>query len=116
MANGESFDPSDPNALPPAPTTKEALLEACDKFHNEFVETYAAMSAESLAKNQPMFSIGEIPAISFMKWYLRHLIHHRGELQVYLRVMGAKCPSIYGPTQDVGMEEVLAQMKQAMNQ
>ena len=31
---------------------------------------------------------------------LNHLIHHRGQLSVYLRMRGARVPSIYGPTAD----------------
>ena len=34
-------------------------------------------------------------------WDLRHdQIHHRGQLSVYLRLVGAKVPSIYGPSAD----------------
>ena len=36
-----------------------------------------------------------------MAWgFLFDLIHHRGQLSVYLRPMGAKVPSIYGPSAD----------------
>lgn len=31
---------------------------------------------------------------------LNHSTHHRGQLIVYLRVLGAKVPSVYGPTAD----------------
>ena len=31
---------------------------------------------------------------------LNHSTHHRGQLVVYLRVLGAKVPSVYGPTAD----------------
>jgi uncharacterized damage-inducible protein DinB len=27
-------------------------------------------------------------------------IHHRGQISVYMRLAGAKLPSIYGPTAD----------------
>jgi uncharacterized damage-inducible protein DinB len=33
---------------------------------------------------------------------LRHLIHHRGQLTVYLRLLDVPLPSIYGPTADEG--------------
>lgn len=33
-------------------------------------------------------------------WILNHLIHHRGQLSVYLRLLDATLPSIYGPTAD----------------
>jgi uncharacterized damage-inducible protein DinB len=31
---------------------------------------------------------------------LRHSAHHRGQLSAYLRAMGGKVPSIYGPSAD----------------
>jgi len=34
-------------------------------------------------------------------WLMLHdQIHHRGQLSVYLRLVGAKVPSIYGPSAD----------------
>jgi len=39
-----------------------------------------------------------------MAWGLfLDLIHHRGQLSVYIRPMGGKVPSIYGPSGDVNM-------------
>ena len=32
--------------------------------------------------------------------HLRHLVHHRGQLTVYLRLLDVPIPSIYGPTAD----------------
>jgi uncharacterized damage-inducible protein DinB len=34
--------------------------------------------------------------------HLSHLIHHRGQLTVYLRLVDVPLPSIYGPTADEG--------------
>jgi uncharacterized damage-inducible protein DinB len=31
---------------------------------------------------------------------LRHLAHHRGQMTVYLRLLGAKVPALYGPSAD----------------
>ncbi|MEE8129813.1 MAG: DinB family protein [Vicinamibacterales bacterium] len=42
-----------------------------------------------------------LPRVSvFRVLVLNHLIHHRGQLSVYLRMRGARVPSIYGPTAD----------------
>jgi uncharacterized damage-inducible protein DinB len=38
---------------------------------------------------------------------LLDLIHHRGQLSTYIRAMGGKNPSIYGPSADVSMEELM---------
>jgi uncharacterized damage-inducible protein DinB len=40
------------------------------------------------------------PAVAFLTISLKHGIHHRGQLSSYLRPMGAKVPSIYGPSGD----------------
>lgn len=42
-----------------------------------------------------------LPRISVLRvLVLNHLIHHRGQLSVYVRMRGARVPSIYGPTAD----------------
>ena len=42
-----------------------------------------------------------LPRVSvFRVLVLNHLIHHRGQLSVYLRMRGARVPSMYGPTAD----------------
>jgi len=40
------------------------------------------------------------PAITYLSIDMSHGIHHRGQLSAYLRPMGAKVPSIYGPSAD----------------
>jgi len=32
--------------------------------------------------------------------FFNHLVHHRGQLNVYLRELGIKVPGIYGPSAD----------------
>jgi len=41
-----------------------------------------------------------LPRISVMRQNINHLIHHRGQLTVYLRLVDVPLPSIYGPTAD----------------
>ena len=46
--------------------------------------------------------IAEMPRIAAIKTLiLNHLIHHRGQLSVYLRLLDVPVPSIYGPSADV---------------
>ena len=35
-----------------------------------------------------------------MRDTINHLAHHRGQMTVYLRLMGAKVPALYGPSAD----------------
>jgi uncharacterized damage-inducible protein DinB len=41
-------------------------------------------------------------ATAFRTFVLYHLVHHRGQLSVYLRLTGIPVPSIYGPSADEG--------------
>jgi uncharacterized damage-inducible protein DinB len=44
-----------------------------------------------------------LPAVVILSVMIRHSIHHRGQLSTYLRPMGGKVPSIYGPSADTQM-------------
>jgi uncharacterized damage-inducible protein DinB len=46
--------------------------------------------------------VGESTVQDFAWGFLFDLVHHRGQLAAYLRPMGAKVPSIYGPSADTG--------------
>ena len=40
------------------------------------------------------------PRGEVIRQHLNHLIHHRGQLTVYLRLVNVPLPSVYGPTAD----------------
>jgi uncharacterized damage-inducible protein DinB len=63
----------------------------------------AALSGEKLAQ-KIKFAVFEEPAVGYLALSLKHGIHHRGQLSAYLRPMGAKVPSIYGPSADEGVQ------------
>lgn len=59
----------------------------------------AAMSSRDLER--PVTFYGMNISLGDALWYeLFDHIHHRGQLSVYIRLAGAKLPSIYGPTAD----------------
>lgn len=42
-----------------------------------------------------------MPKVAVMRnFVLNHMVHHRGQLTVYLRMLGVPVPSIYGPSGD----------------
>src|SRR5262245_40603471 len=41
-----------------------------------------------------------LPRVAVMRQNINHLVHHRGQLSVYLRLQNVSLPSIYGPTAD----------------
>jgi uncharacterized damage-inducible protein DinB len=49
---------------------------------------------------QALFTLPRIACVR--SFILSHMIHHRGQLTVYLRLCDVPLPSIYGPTADIG--------------
>jgi uncharacterized damage-inducible protein DinB len=44
--------------------------------------------------------INEAPTSELLWGFLLDMVHHRGQLSTYIRPMGGKVPSIYGPSGD----------------
>jgi len=60
----------------------------------------AAASADGLVKVVDFRGLFQLPAVAFLEFSMHHVIHHRGQLSMYLRPMGAKVPAIYGESYD----------------
>jgi uncharacterized damage-inducible protein DinB len=41
-----------------------------------------------------------LPRVAVVRQNISHLVHHRGQMSVYLRLLDVPVPSIYGPTAD----------------
>ena len=44
--------------------------------------------------------VSDVPRHIALRDMLNHLAHHRGQLTVYLRLLGATVPAVYGPSAD----------------
>jgi uncharacterized damage-inducible protein DinB len=64
------------------------------------LEALKKVSGEQLAKMIDFRGMFQLPAVGFLDLGLRHSIHHRGQLSVYLRPAGGKVPAIYGESYD----------------
>lgn len=65
----------------------------------------AVLGGEQLAKVLDFAGMFQLPAAVYLQFSQNHTIHHRGQLSMYLRPMGAKVPSIYGPSHDTAMAQ-----------
>lgn len=64
------------------------------------LERLKAVAPADLAKLVDFRGILKFPAVTYLRIGLNHTIHHRGQLSMYLRPMGAAVPSIYGESYD----------------
>jgi uncharacterized damage-inducible protein DinB len=103
-------DPSyDLAAGPPNLTQAATRADVLSHFDAAVSQTRAALDktdAELGAQwkltrgDQEMFSLPR--TVAFRTFVLYHIVHHRGQLSVYLRLNNVPVPSIYGPTADEG--------------
>lgn len=72
-----------------------AARKALDKTDAEFAAMWTLKRS-----GQEVFSMPRIAV--FRSFVFNHLIHHRGQLSVYLRLNDIPVPPIYGPSADEG--------------
>lgn len=82
----------------------ESLLETFDKLVVEARAAIANLTDADVAKPWSL-KMGErvlftSPRGETIRSTVNHLIHHRGQLTVYLRLVDVPVPSLYGPTAD----------------
>jgi uncharacterized damage-inducible protein DinB len=94
-----------PDMNPTDPANKKDLLARFDKQVAEVKPALAGMTSEKWDSNWK-FVAGDQTWIDDTKynvwrtWVVNHLIHHRAQLGVYLRLLGQKIPGTYGPSAD----------------
>jgi uncharacterized damage-inducible protein DinB len=89
--------------MPVSIQTPADVLKWYDENHAKAVSQLAQLQGDSLIRSIDFSGVFTFPAIAFAGLMSSHSIHHRGQLSSYLRPMGSKVPSIYGPSGDEGL-------------
>ena len=99
-----------PQGVPAKPTATEAtsrqqLLETFDKNLAAARAAIAGASDEHLLKPWTLLKGGQtlltLPRVALLRGFvMNHMIHHRAQLGVYLRLNDVPVPAIYGPSAD----------------
>jgi uncharacterized damage-inducible protein DinB len=94
-----------PPSGPPKMKTQQEVLETFDKKREAAHAAIAGASDEHLMKMWRLTFMGKeifnLPRIAVLRSYLiSHMIHHRAQLGVYLRLNDLPVPSLYGPSAD----------------
>jgi uncharacterized damage-inducible protein DinB len=106
ILNEPSFDLA---SAPPPLGEKTSRAEILAAFDEVCRQTRAAMDKSDAEYQSPwtlqrggqqVFSVPRVAA--FRSFVLHHLIHHRGQLSLYLRLNDIPVPAIYGPSADEG--------------
>jgi len=80
------------------------LLQALAKAWADARTAFEKTTDEHLQTNWRLLARGKVvmeaPRYEMIQDTINHWAHHRGQMTVYLRLMGAKVPAIYGPSAD----------------
>jgi uncharacterized damage-inducible protein DinB len=99
IIKGAFENPGDSGAASLKPSE---VLAAYDAKMPRLLEEVKNVGAEQLATKTSFFMFN-LPLVAYLQFAQKHTIHHRGQMSVYLRPMGAKVPSIYGGSADEPM-------------
>jgi len=96
-----------PPVQPTIATSRKQVLEIFDKNREESRAAITSASDEHLMKNWSLMRAGKtlmtMPRVVVLRsFFMNHLIHHRAQLGVYLRLNNIPVPSVYGPSADEG--------------
>ena len=84
--------------------TSKELLEALNKAAAGVRSAFEKTADEHLQTNWRLLARGQVvmeaPRYEMIQDTINHWAHHRGQMTVYLRLMGAKVPALYGPSAD----------------
>jgi uncharacterized damage-inducible protein DinB len=89
---------------PPNPHSVDAIAAAYEAAADDLEKALAAADDARWEQDGRMYVGGKLiktaPVGETLWDFLFDAIHHRGQLTAYLRPMGGKVPSVYGPTAD----------------
>lgn len=91
--------------VPSTLTTPQELIEALNKGFEVNKAAITEMNEEVLFQNWSLQAgehvIAQMPKTAAVRFIVtNHLIHHRGQLSVYMRILDIPVPGIYGPSAD----------------
>ena len=88
-----------------APRTVEDILALFDRSATEARAAFADFKEEQLTRPWT-FRMGDHvfftrPKAGLLRdFFISHMVHHRGQLTVYIRLLNAPVPGLYGPSAD----------------
>jgi uncharacterized damage-inducible protein DinB len=102
IEKGESHWPNSPE-----PGSHAEIVKAFEQHGARLTALAASMDDAKWNSPGRFFAGGQVvfagPIRDHCFWILFDGVHHRGQLSTYIRPMGGKVPSIYGPSGDEGL-------------
>ncbi len=88
-----------PGCGPELGATPEAILDFMDRAHAETVGVFASLTAEQLSEKGLTPDGSRVTLWKLLRALVEHEVHHRGQIYVYLALMGIETPPLFGRTE-----------------
>lgn len=105
FATSETYDMGAGGPGPAVPASKAEILDTFASSVATSRELLRALDDDALAAPWTLLRHGDVIATmtraeAISRYVIRHVVHHRGQLTVYLRLAGAPVPALYGDSAD----------------
>ena len=80
--------------------SQQEVLGLMERLHAESMEIFATLSDEELQRKCKTPDGAEITKWKWLRLMVEHEIHHRGQIYLYLGMLGVPTPPLYGLTSE----------------
>lgn len=78
----------------------DSIIELMKRLHAESLAIFAKLTAEDLQGKCKTPGGAEIQTSKWLRAMVEHEVHHRGQIYLYLGILGVPTPPLYGLTSE----------------
>jgi uncharacterized damage-inducible protein DinB len=87
----------------------ENVLALLERLHQESLEIFSKLTDADLQSKCKMPSGSDITRWKWLRLMVEHEIHHRGQIYLYLAMLGVPTPPLYGLTSEEARAKAVAE-------
>jgi uncharacterized damage-inducible protein DinB len=106
FVNGTGYDMGAGGSGPAVPASRDEILARFDSASGKGRQVLRDLDEATLGDAWSLLRDGEVVSTmtrgeAIARYVIRHTVHHRGQLAVYLRLRGVPVPPLYGDSADL---------------
>jgi uncharacterized damage-inducible protein DinB len=82
----------------------DEVMELMDRLHRESTKIFRRLTDEDLKRRCVTPGGSSLPVWKWLRAMVEHEVHHRGQIYLYLGLLGVPAPPIYGLTSEEVLE------------
>ena len=78
----------------------DGVIALMQRLHAESMAIFSKLTDEDLQRKCKTPGGGELPTAKWLRAMVEHEVHHRGQIYLYLGILGVPTPPLYGLTSE----------------